>query len=713
MKIRSQLILVGAGLNLALLLSVLFSIFLLLSYIRYEDSKIKLAVVQETAIRSRYYFLEMLVSVDPVLSIISNYEVLEEQLTQGVAELSESYFIRPAPDIQNEYQAIEDSWKDIRELIRIDDIISFLSIRNEADDIESLLSVQARIQELEQEESSFAEKIDNAIERIAAYESDFILFVNLLQDAMVTLSQTIDRYRTNLLMYAITIPVLIVLISIGGSSLFGAKLHRKLATLNNTLNKVIRGDFSVRVEMEGDDEFTNLAENINAFTKTLGSKLENFRLIMHDIGSTLETDLETTQIESTLLQLTMKETNANGAAIYRTGNEPNELILSVVEGKFRPPFVVSDLPGSPQEEDIRALLKSRIILADDTTIIGESAAHNKPIMIRDIKAKKGIDWKRSEDDPLHLSSIIVVPLKVGTTVIGVLTVTSDISNSLFTDLEYVNLQSLAEIAAISLESIYKYSELLDSVQLERDIGIAEEIQQSLLPKKMPVLNGASVACLSRSMKGLNGDYFDVYPVGDGKVMLTICEIVGRGIPASLVMVMIRTVLRIVARPDADALSIMNKLNQDMAKQVLTENFASVGVFLVDSDGRFTYSSAAQDSAKILRTATKEIEILHTEGIPIGIDKDVQFTQIIGKLNDKDLVLLHSDGIPESYDKDGNEFGVEKLLNIVKRQSESSPAQIVAAIRTELESFEQDTQQKDDQTAIVFKFDGRKVKGNAA
>ena len=66
MKIRSQLILVGAGLNLALLLSVLFSIFLLFSFIKYEDSKIKLAVVQETAIRSRYYFLEMLVSVDPV-----------------------------------------------------------------------------------------------------------------------------------------------------------------------------------------------------------------------------------------------------------------------------------------------------------------------------------------------------------------------------------------------------------------------------------------------------------------------------------------------------------------------------------------------------------------------------------------------------------------------------------------------------------------------
>lgn len=720
MKIRSQLVLIEAGLSLALLLSVLFSIFLLSNYIRYEDVKIKTETVRNTAIRSRYYFLEMLVSVDPVQSIISDYESLEEQLSQDIAELIEGYSTRFVPDIRNDYQKIEDSWEDIRELIRTDDISSLLSIRNEANgDIESLLSMQARIQVLEQGENSFAERLEDTIEKIVSYENTFVFFERSIQSTLTTFSQIIDSYRINLLMYAIAIPVMMLLISIGGSTLFGTKLRKKLTVLDNALNSVIRGDFSVRVEMEGHDEFTDLGGSVNAFTKTLGDKLESFRLIMHDTGSALGTNPETAQIESTqqiestLLNLAMREATANGAAIYKFGDDTQKLFLSVMEGEFRPPFAVSDLPDSLPEEDIQTLLKSQTIRIDDDTIIAKSAITGNPIMIRNIGAEDGIDWKRSEDNPLYLSSTIVIPLKVGSTVIGVLIVTSNISDNLFTDLEYTNLQSFAEIAAISLENIYKYSELLESVQLERDIGIAEEIQRNLLPKKMPKLNGASVAYLSRNMKGLHGDYFDIYPIGNGKVMLTICEIVGRGIATSLVMVMIRTLLRIAASPEADALSIIDKLNQDMTQQILTENFASIGIFLVDSDGRFTYSSAAHDSAVILRSATKGTEILRTEGIPLGIDKDAKFQQTVGKLSSKDLVFFHSDGIPESRDKNGNEFGIEKLLDIVKKQSESSPAQMIDAIRTELENFEQDTQQQDDQTAIIFRFEGKKMTGNAA
>lgn len=718
MRIRFQFILVEVGISLALFLSVLFSIFLLLTYTRYKDVKIEAATVQSTAIRSRYYLLEMLVSTDPTPSVISKYKELEEQLTREIAKLEEGYLFKLPSAIRNEHRMIKESWEETYELVSIEDISSILNTRDEGDgDTRSLLSTQARIRELGQEESDLVERLDNAIERITLYENAFVDFEGLLQNTLFTLSKTIDEYRIDILAYAIAVPTIILLISIGLSSLFAAYLGRKVTILNNALSEVIRGDFSVRVGIKGDDEFTGLARSINAFTKTLGDKLESFRLIMHDIGNTLETEFETaqiesTRIESTLLNLAMKEATANGAALYRVGSESSELVLSIAEGKFRPPFAVSELPESPPEEDIQALLKSQIILTGET-ILGESASHGKPIMIKDVEAEGGINWKRPENDPLYLASIIVVPLQVGSTIIGVLTVTSNISGNLFTDLEFVNMQSFAELASISLNNIYKYSDLLESAELERDIGIAEEIQRGLLPSKMPKLRGASVAFLSRSMKGLNGDYFDVYPIREGKVMLTICEIVGRGIPASLVMVMIRTLLRIAANPDADALSVMNKLNQDMTKQVFAENYASVGIFLVDSDGKFTYSSAAQDSAKILRSATKEIEILHTEGIPIGIDKNAKFQQTIGELDYKDLVFFHSDGIPESRDKNGNEFGIEKLLSIVKRQSENSPEQMVNVIQTELENFERDTQQKDDQTVIVFRFDGKKLTGDAA
>lgn len=714
MKIRYQFILVEAGISLVLFLSVLFSILLTVTYTRYRDFEIKTTTVQSSVIRSRYYLLEMLASVNPTASIISDYETLEEQLTRNIADLGESYVAKLAPDIRNEYQKVKVGWEETRKLLSTEDIVSSLGVRDEAGGYtNSLLSTQTRIQE----ESDLAERVSSAIERIILYENALIDFEVLLRDTMFSLSQIVERYRIRIFALVIAIPLIILLITFGGSLLFAAYLGRELTVLDKALGKVIRGDFSTRVEMKGDDEFTSLAGSINAFTETLGHKLESFRFIMHDIGSTLEkeleaTQIESTQVESTLLKLAMKETTANGAAFYRVGSESNNLVLSTTEGKFRPPFAVSDLPDSPSEEDIEALLKSQIILLGET-ILGKSASEGKPIMIQDVEAEDKFDWIKLKDDPLYIASVIVVPLQAGSTVIGVLAITSNAAGNLFTDLEFVNLQSFAEIAAISLDNIYRYSDLLDSAAIEHDISIAEEIQRDLLPGKMPELSGASVAYLSRSMKGLNSDYFDVYSMSEGKVMLTICEVVSRGISASLVMVIIRTLLRISAKPDVDARSIMNKLNQDITKQVPIENYARVGIFLIDPDGQFTYSAASQNPARIFRSATNEIETLHIEEIPIGVDGNARFQQTIGKLEDRDLVLFHSDGIPESRDKNGNEFGVEKLLNIVKEQSESGLAQMVNVIRTELENFERDTQQQDDQTAIVFRFDGKKATGDAA
>ena len=183
------------------------------------------------------------------------------------------------------------------------------------------------------------------------------------------------------------------------------------------------------------------------------------------------------------------------------------------------------------------------------TVIGEAAVRGESSLIRNVRVEGGLNWVRAENDPLFLASVIVIPLRIASTVIGVLVTTSSRPGRLFSDLEYANLQSFGELAAITLDNIYKYADLLEATQLNRELGIAEEIQQDLLPKRLPLLSTAEVAYMSRSVKGLNGDYFDVYPLGDGRTMLTICEVAGRGVPAGLVMVMIRTILRLSLHPN--------------------------------------------------------------------------------------------------------------------------------------------------------------------
>ncbi len=125
-------------------------------------------------------------------------------------------------------------------------------------------------------------------------------------------------------------------------------------------------------------------------------------------------------------------------------------------------------------------------------------------------------------------------------------------------------------------------------------------------------------------------------------MVTICEVAGRGVPAGLVMVMIRTILRLVASSEKDAQKIMTLLNQDMTRRIAIENYASVGILVIDSDGGYSFSSAAHYPLQILRSESDSYEAIQTEGIPVGIDKKAIYQQEIGVLNKRDLVLFHTD-----------------------------------------------------------------------
>ena len=217
-----------------------------------------------------------------------------------------------------------------------------------------------------------------------------------------------------------------------------------------------------------------------------------------------------------------------------------------------------------------------------------------------------------------------------------------------------------------------------------------------------------MAYLSRSIKGLNGDYFDVYPLGGGKTLIAICEVAGRGVPAGLVMVMIRTVLRLLASADKNARTIMHQLNRDMTQRIAIENYASVAIVVLDADGSFTFSSAAHYPLQVLRKNSTEYEELQTEGIPVGIDENADYLQVEGRLRSGDLVLFHTDGIPESRNRKGQLYGLKNMQKVVVSQSESSAQDIVASLKTEIEFFERGTDQKDDQTVIVLKYTGGNV-----
>ena len=707
MKINPKLILIEIIISFVLFLAALFSIVSFTNFVRVGDLRIKTAKLRDTASRLKFSVIGMTAGEGPTSFLTLEYRLKVELMDENLVNIENDRIFRLLPDdVKSSFSELREKWSADKEFITIEEINRNLNLRSRVSSTPSaslgaLLYLSSERRNLTPE---LLDELAYANFTLRTLETRIWILEVILEKTVAEVLNAANRYHLTRLILAIGVPGLVLFLVFIGILLIGSDLSRKIKKLSAALVNVVGGDFSVRVNMEDKDEFGSLATGINAFTQTLGAKIESFRLIMRDIGQALDTGIESSQVEETLLRLAIRYTVADGAALYKVGSESGELILSLTEGRYRPPFPVTYLPDSPEEDDIEALVRSQII-QPGRTILGESAMQGEAKMIRNVPESDNLAWVRGEDHPLFLASIIVAPLQVGSTVFGVLATTSSEPGRYFSDLEFVNMQSFAELAAITLENIYKYADLLEVNQLNRELSIAEEIQRDLLPKRLPRFPGGEVAYLSRSIKGFNSDYFDVYPLGDGKTMLAICEVAGRGVPAGLVMVMIRTILRLVSSSESDAQSIMTRLNHDMTRRIAIENYASVGILVLDSDGAFSFSSAAHHPVRILRSDTQEYESIESEGIPVGVDEKAVYRQETGVLGPEDLVLFHTDGIPESRNRDGRLFGIDKLLEIVGKRSKNKPEQIIEVIRAEIEFFERGTDQKDDQTVIILKYRG--------
>ena len=708
MNIRPKLIISEIALSIVLFFAVLFSISSFVKFIEFENLKIKIASLQDSASQLRFSVIGMTAKNEPTDFLIQEYQLLSNNMEEDLQTIASDPLFKELPAGAEEYFIeAQTTWENTRNSLSLETIVSHLNLRNQFYSTTPLslaetLALTINNPNVDQNLRTALISADRDLRRL---ERDrYRAFETELDRTMLYLEKAAEDFRRNQFRLAIGVPALVLLVMLFGIHSFASQMSTNLQKLADALAEIAGGDFSTRVDMQTKDEFSSLASSINAFTRTLGAKLESFRHIMHEIGQTLNEGVDTSLVEKTLLNLALRDTVGDGAALYKVGGEAGELILSQALGKFRPPFPVEELPDHPDEDDVIAFLHSRIIRPGET-ILGESAKNGESRMIRNSQFAYGIDWARDVAHPLHIASLMVLPLQVGSTVFGVLVVSSTRNGRFFSDLEFANMQSFAELAAITLDNILKYADILEASQLNRELGIAEEIQNDLLPKKLPLLPGGEVGYLSRRIKGLNGDYFDVFPLGGGKSIISVCEVAGRGVPAGLVMVMIRTILRLVTHPGSEALDVMHLLNRDMTQNIAIENYASVSILIMNKDGEYTYCSAAHHPLQVFHQDMGEYESIRLKGIPVGIDPKASYEQEKGTLKPGDLVLFHTDGVPESRSRTGDQFGMTGLLDLVAQEAQKSPPTIMNQLKAELEFFERGTQQNDDQTVVVLKYKG--------
>lgn len=272
---------------------------------------------------------------------------------------------------------------------------------------------------------------------------------------------------------------------------------------------------------------------------------------------------------------------------------------------------------------------------------------------------------------------------------------------------------IGEIAKAFSEITSKFREsqkhLVEQEQLQKEMQVAQEIQQTLLPTDFPELEGYEISSLYQAAKEVGGDYYDFVEVDKDTLGIVVADVSGKGVPGSLVMTMIRTALRTEARGVKDAAEVLARVNDFVVNDMKKGMFVTIFYVIIDSKRRrLNYASAGHNPMILYRPSTGKTYYLNPKGFPIGIQlaetdlfrKSIESDTI--QLAEDDILILYTDGITEAMNGRRDLFGEERLLKVIRDNGHLRVKPFVEKLRQEIESFTEGAIQYDDITLVTIK-----------
>lgn len=286
--------------------------------------------------------------------------------------------------------------------------------------------------------------------------------------------------------------------------------------------------------------------------------------------------------------------------------------------------------------------------------------------------------------------------------IGVLRVyTADVHQ--FSEFEVKLLQSIASQAAVAIENARLQEEALEKDRLERQVQIAAEVQRRMMPAKPPQVKGFDIAALYVPCFELGGDFYDFIPLGDHSLGLTIADVVGKGLPASLLMSSVRAAMRAQADNVYDLDEIVARVNKSMSLDMRSNEFITLWYGVMDyRNYQLTYCNAGHEPPILIRNGGKEIRELATGGMVIGVDPEQRYDKDVVDLKKGDVIWIYTDGVPDAMNYQGEKFGKTRMRDALLRYIKEPAEQICRQMLWETRRFVGLNRRTDDTTIVVIK-----------
>ncbi|MCX7713059.1 MAG: SpoIIE family protein phosphatase [Chthoniobacterales bacterium] len=451
-----------------------------------------------------------------------------------------------------------------------------------------------------------------------------------------------------------------------------------------------------------------------AFTKKLAElekeradlEVEETRVFdfLHGLGEAFSEGVRTADLHRLIVEGAIRILEAHGGALYLVDKNETALVPAFVSNGC-PPVVelpkhlLEQLPTNPHS--LQSFISIHSVKRGEG-IIGKVWESGQVHVLQGPE----IAFQDGRDPSLQVHSAIIGPLQYRRKILGILVLANGPMSTPFRKDEISLFKTIAEQSAFALYNEAIYLQASEKKRLDQDLQTAREIQSVLLPSYSPNFEGYEIAGVNIPAHQLSGDYFDYIEIDANRLGIVIADVSGKGIGASLIMAMCRSVLRSQATGATSPSEVLRRVNNLLYPDMKEDMFISMVFAILEKDKPFiSLSRAGHEPPLLCHRNTLEVEKILPRGMALGIDKGPVFDRIIEdtviELAPGDTFILYTDGACEALDANSMEFGIARLIQNIQANANNGPREIVKSATQEITNFIGNQRQYDDITIIAI------------
>ncbi|MCK4385675.1 MAG: SpoIIE family protein phosphatase [candidate division Zixibacteria bacterium] len=421
-----------------------------------------------------------------------------------------------------------------------------------------------------------------------------------------------------------------------------------------------------------------MAHNLEEENRRLKRAVEELS-ILNEIASAISSTMEVEEITRLILSKCIKKINVEQGTVT--------LLKENVTDPFKTFVRVEDsaVKGLPYRFGI--------------SLAGWMLKNQKPLLTNDLVNDprfKGVD-----KEEVKIRSMLSVPLKVKNRMIGLISLFNKRKEA-FTPNDERLLSIIAMQSAQVIENARLYEEEKKLQQIEEDLKTARNIQRSLLPEENPSLPDIDIAGFSLQAREVGGDYYDFINIDQDRLGIVIADVVGKGMPAALLMANVQATLRGQALTNYAPSKCITKSNFLLCRSVGVGKFVTLFYGILNiKEKSLTYTNAGH-CYPLIFNQKGEFRELEKGGLVLGVLHDYPYQEEEIILEPGELLLLYTDGITEAFNKRDEQFEEERLIKVVQENLHLDAKEISQEILNRVIAFQEDIPQSDDLTLVVMK-----------